>query len=480
MQIHINALYNKFQPFFQGIIWQRSGELIKNSILIRSSFPHGYIAGGQYASDCTTVSYTKDKPEESLSSCEDETFWELHDAQGKVVERPVILSCDPGRRAWNTVMGPMRNPDPLGGLWLYVPEPKVVWRKKTDPEPRILDTKLATNKAYRITLKNYPQNHDFHPLGVEVWPSHGGNSSNLYVVNHARARTVVEHFVINPANPTEAQHIRTIQSGYFRSANGLALTSPDAFYVSNDHLITRRMPFIGHFLPVIESVLGLPFGFISHITLNEYTSSESNAIAKASFAKLFIPFPNGVALSSSGTEVAVASSSVSKIVIYERDPETNELKYEKDVVTVPFVPDNLHFSPSSNSNSGEEIIVAGHPNFPDLTKVAANVTGATSGSWVVAIVPKAEENRQRSRRFDPDAPVSTSSKMIMDGENYTLHTLFQSNGKEAKGGFPGSTTGLVDPETRALYVSGLYAKGGMIVCKPGSGNAKNSVRGKKK
>ncbi|KAF9565215.1 arylesterase [Agrocybe pediades] len=442
-----------------GLIWQRSGDLIKNSILIRSSFPDGYVAGGNYASDCTTVRDPKDKQEESLSSCEDETFWELHDDQGKIVERAVILSCDPGRRAWNTVMGPLRNPDPLGGLWLYVPEAKT--------KPTILDTRLATHKAHRIALKDYPSNHDFHPLGIEIWPSHAGNASNLYVVNHARAGTVIEHFVLSPSSPTEARHIRTLHSGHFHSANGLALTSPDAFYVSNDHLITRRMPIIGHFLPLIESVLGLPLGFVSHVTLNKHMSTDSTSpIAKATFAKLFIPFPNGVSVSSSGTEVAIASTSISKVLIYERDPSTNALKYEKDAVTVPFAPDNLHFSPSSNPSSGEEIIVAGHPNFPDITKVAGNVTGATSASWVVAIVPKEGQDRKRSRKFDMDAPVSTNSKIIMDGDNWTLHTLFQSNGKESEGGFPGSTTALRDPETRALYVAGLYANGGMMECKP--------------
>ncbi|KDR76333.1 hypothetical protein GALMADRAFT_247725 [Galerina marginata CBS 339.88] len=446
-----------------NVIWYRSGDLIKNCIFDRSPFTRGYIANGDYASDCKVAIRDAERQEE-MSSCEDGSFWELHNAQGKVVERPVIVSCDPGRRGWNTVMGPLRNPDPHGALWLYVPQNRA---DKGQGKPQILSSKIAANKAHRIVLKNYPANHDFHPLGVEIWPSHAGNSSNVYVINHARERTVVEQFVINPSTPTEAEHVRTISSFHFLSANGLALTSPDAFYVSNDHLLTRRLPIVGHVLPVAESLLALPLGFVSHITLNKHTHAGGDAIAKQTFTKMFIPFPNGVAVSSSGSEVAIVSTSTNQILIYGRDPLTDKLTHKKDTVIVPFSPDNAHYAPSLEGE-GEDIIVAGHPNFPDLTKVAASKAGATSASWVVAIVPKPSSRQGANTQFDLEAPVSTSSKLKTDGEGWTLKTLFQSDGVEESGGFSGSTTGLRDPVTGTFYVAGLYDKGGFMVCEPSS------------
>ena len=99
-------------------MWYRIGTAFKNNIIMKSPLPRGYIAHGNYDSQCTTVRDFSHKQEESLSFCEDQTFWELHDATGNVVERPVIVSCDPGRKAWNTVMGPLRDPNPLGALWL--------------------------------------------------------------------------------------------------------------------------------------------------------------------------------------------------------------------------------------------------------------------------------------------------------------------------------------------------------------------------
>ncbi|KAF8905052.1 hypothetical protein CPB84DRAFT_1772283 [Gymnopilus junonius] len=341
-------------------------------------------------------------------------------------------------------MGPLKDPNPRGGLWLYVPS-----RNASDGnDSKYLASKVAADKAHRITFKNYPEGHDFHPLGIAIWPSLAGQPSNLYAINHARERTVIEHFTINPATPTEAEHVRTISSFHSLSANGLALTSPDAFYVTNDHFIT-----------LIESVLGLPLAFVSHVTLNPPTHKGPDAIASATFAKLFVPFPNGV---------AVSSPERSQVLIYERDPATNALIRQKYSATVPFSPDNIHFTEPFNGGSGEEIIVAGHPNFPDITAVAANKTGAVAASWVIAIVPQAEKN-ETSVEFDLEAPVSISSKLTSDGVGWTMKTLFQSSGDEEKGGFPVSTTGLKDPQTGNFYMSGLYADGGLLVCKPSSG-----------
>ncbi|KAF9475394.1 arylesterase [Pholiota conissans] len=446
-----------------GLIWYRSGALFKNCILYKSSFPTGYIANGDYAKDCNTVRDPEHERHESLNSCEDSTFWELRDAEGRVLERPVIVTCDPGRKAWNTVMGPLRNPEPRGGLWLYVHGAPTTTGRRVATKPRVLAPDVAPNKAHRIVLKDYPEGHDFHPLGVEVWPSYAGNSSNLYVINHARKRTTIEQFVLSPERPLEAEYVRTISTPYFVSPNALALTTPDAFYVSNDHLITRRWPIIGYVLPVIESVFALPLGFVSHVTLTPPGSSGSS-ISKHNFAKLFVPFPNGISLNALGNRLAVSSSSLAQVLIYKRDPATDALPQLINAVQLPFTPDNIHYT-ESRISPVEEIIVAGHPNFIDLSKVAANKTGAAAASWVVAIVPK-KENGKPETAFDLEAPVSANSKLPTDGARWTLQTLFQSSGVESEGGFGASTTGLRDPETGNFFVPGLYAEGGLMVCKP--------------
>ncbi|KAG5728597.1 hypothetical protein E4T56_gene2008 [Termitomyces sp. T112] len=419
------------------VVW-RSGRVAKNTILTKHQFTEGYYAEGDFDADCTTL---KGGPD--LKYCEDAAFWDRLDAQGNLLSHALVLSCDANRKNWNTVMGPLNNPDPLGSLWLYEPDEKEKTKTITDP-PRL----------QRIELRGYPVGHDFHPLGVEIYPSYSGNTSNVYVVNHARARTVIEQFTLNPSSPTVANYIRTLASPYFHSANALALTSPDSFYVTNDHFFTRRLPYVGHILPILESVFAFPLAWVSHVTLNPTSSGAPIEFHK--FSALFVPFPNGIAISHDGTQVALASTTLGKILFYERDPKTNDLTRLIENVPVPFTPDNLRYT-----HDGSALIVTGHPHFPTLAAVAGR-KAQTAPSWVVSIDTQSpEEDLQLKVNFDRNAPVSAMGKVPpVAGREVT--TLFQSDGS----GFSSSSTGLKDSITGALYVTGLYAEDGVIICRP--------------
>lgn len=424
----------------QSIIVWRSGRTVKNSILFKHDFPVGYYAEGNFDTDCTTIKVP------DLKYCEDTTFWDHLDGSGKFVDRSVLISCDANRKSWNTVMGPLKDPEGHGSLWVYEPT-----SRKENP---------ARRKVRRIILKDYPAGHDFHPLSVEVYPSYGGKPSNLYVINHARARTVIEQFTLSPSAPNIATHVRTISSPFFISPNSLALTSPDSFYVTNDHLMTRRLPIVGNTLALVESVLALPLGFVTHVTLAPKSKSESDvpAIQFHKLAVPFIPFANGITISPDGTHVAVASTSMGQINIYKRDTDTNSLTLEQTVPT-PHLPDNIVYT-----HDGSSIIVGGHPNFPDLIAVAKNTTGALAPSWIVSISitqDNADEPPTPAQEFDTQAPVSAMG-MVSPVPGYELKTLFQSDGS----GFLSSSSGLVDPITGALYISGLYAEEGLLICQP--------------
>ncbi|KAG6865733.1 hypothetical protein C0991_012379 [Blastosporella zonata] len=398
----------------------------------------GYYGQGDFGTDCATL---KGGPD--LKYCEDAVFWDHLDAQGKLLSHALVISCDANRKNWNTVMGPLNNPDPLGSLWLYVPDEK---EKKG---------KAITNPSNlkRVELRGYPAGHDFHPLGVEIYPSYAGNKSNVYVVNHARARTVIEQFTLNPSSPTVANYVRTLVSPYFHSANALALTSPDSFYVTNDHFFTRRAPYIGHILPILESLLAFPLAFVSHVTLTPPASS-APPIAAHKFSALFIPFANGIAVSHDGTQVALASTTLGEVFFYERDPKTNDLTRLIERVPVPFTPDNIRYT-----HDGSALIVAGHPHFPTLAAVAKG-KAEVAPSWIMSINTSVNEKSQPNDDFDRNAPISAKGKVPpVAGREVT--TLFQSDGS----GFSSSSTGLKDPVTGALYITGLYAEDGVIVCR---------------
>jgi hypothetical protein len=268
-----------------------------------------------------------------LKYCEDAALWDIMSSSGSLKERRVIVTCDPGRKAWNTVMGPLANPNPHGGLWIYTPGKK-------------------SAELHRLVLKNYPKGHDFHPLGLDIYPSYGGNASNLFVINHARERSTIEHFTIFPSDPSQATWVNTLVSNYLVSPNSLALTSPTSFYVSNDHLITRRIPtYLSRVLPMVETLLGSPSSWVSHISLDHHGGSPR---IQHAFAALGIAFANGVALSPDGKQVALASSSVGEIYFYSRSPTNNTLKHTH-TVPMPFSPDNIRFDDEG------ALLITGHP-----------------------------------------------------------------------------------------------------------------------
>jgi hypothetical protein len=369
-----------------------------------------------------------------MKSCEDAVFWEKVDGSGTVLDKVMLLSCDPSRKAWNTVMGPLHDPSSRGALWIYN-----IGDASARPQP--------------ITLEGYPEAHAFHPLGLDIYPSQPDQpDSNLFVVNHATHNSTIEQFTLSWHAPDRAKWVRTISGPELVSPNALALTSPTSFYLTHDHRFTRRLPgVLGKTLPITESLLALPLAWATHVTLTDATAMHTDIVASS------IPFPNGVAISPDGAQVAIASTTLGQVLFYARDVASQALSLRARVPT-PFAPDNIMF------DSHGSLIVAGHPHFPSLVAVAANRTGALSPSWVVsitpALTPPGTGAGTETEAWDVGAPVPASRK-VSRVPGYELHTLYQSDGSE----FSSSSTGLRDSKTGALYVVGLY-QDGLMACSP--------------
>lgn len=192
----------------------------------------------------------------------------------------------------------------------------------------------------------------------------------------------------------------------------------------------------------------------------------------------WIPFANGLAIShshegesggSSGTTVAVASSNMNRIYFYDRDLATQRLTY-RESVEVPFCPDNIHFSPSPSASAAsgrieEDLIIAGHPHFPSLVKVAKNATGEPlAPSWIVKLskVPSSASSSSKEAEEDDGAPYQISKRATNDENKWKMKTLYQSDGRH----FSSSTTGLIvgdgEKGNEKLYAVGLYESGLMI------------------
>lgn len=386
-----------------------------------------------------------------MNNCEDAVIWEKVDDSGAVIDKVLLLSCDPNRKAWNTVMGPLNDPSSRGALWFY----------------NIGDTVVAPAQPRRITLDGYPETHDFHPLGLDIYPSHPDQPySNLFVVNHARHNSTIEQFRLSWHEPDRAKWVRTISGPELVAPNALALTSPTSFYLTHDHRFTRRLPgILGKTLPITESVLALPLAWATHVNLTDTAPSHINTDltqpqpqshstkTHTETVASHIPFANGVAISPDGTQVAIASTTLGEIFFYARDITTQSLSLRARVQT-PFAPDNLMY------DSRGSLIVAGHPYFQALIAVAADRTGARAPSWVLSITPEAPAPGAETDAWDVGAPVPASRK-VPRVPGYEMRTLYQSDGSE----FSSSSTGLRDSKTGVLYVVGLY-QDGLMVCSP--------------
>ena len=183
--------------------------MLYNNVLFTPPLPSSYYAYGNATDQCGSPLPYVELPQagdvqsahiDDFKYCEDAVFWDIypHTGQPHSTHR-AIISCDAGRKAWNTVMGPLLDPQPKGSLW-------------------ILDV-VKGAAPVRLDLAGFPQDHDFHPLGLDIYPSHDGESSVPFVVNHARGRTCVEQFSVSPTGEAVATYVRTLDSPHFNSVS---------------------------------------------------------------------------------------------------------------------------------------------------------------------------------------------------------------------------------------------------------------------
>ncbi|EJD49653.1 hypothetical protein AURDEDRAFT_182789 [Auricularia subglabra TFB-10046 SS5] len=401
--------------FLAVFIW-RQGKFL-SLIAFTQPLPSHYFAYGNAATHCKVV---KDPVNDELRFCEDGFLWNGN---------KLVLSCDPNRLNWNTVMGPLRDPNPRGALWVY-------------------DYTSSGNNLYKVTLAGYPPHADFHPLGLAVHSDPATAKHTLFAVNHGRNASTVEVFDLAPHAPYTATYRRTLSHYRFVAPNAIAPTSATSFYLSQDHLFTRRLPFpFGAILSMLETLFGLPFGQVNHVSFD----ASSSAPPQISWVGAGgVPFANGVALDKSGTRFAVASSSKGTVRFYARDPVTNALAH-KETVQLPFGPDNIGYH-------GDALVAAGHPMF---LRLLARARGheVEVGSWVVSI----RERTGPETAVDEDAAAPLSArKYLPPSKGYVVKTLYQSDG--SGDGFGISTSGILDLPNKAFFVTGLYTTPGLLQC----------------
>ncbi|PWN29908.1 hypothetical protein BDZ90DRAFT_765 [Jaminaea rosea] len=418
----------------------------------------------------------------------------------------VLFSCDFNRGRWNTVMGPLEDPEPRGSLW--------IWDARNGSEeeeegPRVL------------SLSGYPKERDFHPLGTAY---HEG-SGRLFVVNHARDASSIEVFdlVHDRVNGAwEAHYVLSLRHPLAtHTPNAIVALGATSLLVTNDHLLARRPPrdieqlqatyralspdwlpssliaplarlasnpLVANLAPRLETILGLGGGWVAQL---RFTDDEASA-AEARLVATGIPFANGLAISPDGSTLAVASTTTPGVRMYAftappsgdgwAEPLGRRRGVSYDVVSTPFAPDNVAFSRTSRSPKGKEsdktpwggakLVVAGHANPIQLLSLARGPYDLDNegkkqkkaSSWVVAIdVVAAIEGGESEQEEDDQAPHPAlragmarerlvavhppHSSSPTSSWEYRLRTLYQGSAGSANGpGVRSSTTGLLIDE----------------------------------
>ena len=288
----------------------------------------------------------------------------------------------------------MTNPDPKGTLYIY---------------------DYSSKKDLRaIRLFGYPENADFHPLGLDFFRGTEGGLTRLFVVNHQRTGSTIDILDLDYGK-AHATFITSVCDGNHNlvSPNAIAPISYTSFYFTNDHrFISRFNPFLNS----QETRRVLPLGWATLVDLS-HGGPKFKTVARK------IPFANGIVLTPTGKEVVIASTGALELRVYDRDPQTNSLTY-RDRVPLKFRPDNLNFDESLDVSDESVfdkdgkflrgLICGGHPSPNGIVAMARDPLHARAPSWV------AEVRRGVGR---DSAPVSAMPADSTD--RFHVHTLYQ-------------------------------------------------------
>lgn len=315
-----------------------------------------------------------------------------------------LLSCDAGRDKWNTVMGTFLPHEklPNGRLYLY----------------DYANTKLKEDKKLKqLTFVNFPNENDFHPLGIELDPE----TSTLYAVSHAQAGSCIEIFQLSIKDAT-LTHVQTFRHPLLHAPNSIRSLGNGQLYVTNDHMFRAR---VSPLLAKVETFSGLPGGTVVYTDVKQPDTTK--IVAR-------VPFANGIAELNS-TTFAVASSSKAGVYLYEVQAN-HDFKF-KTWFRAPAAVDNL----SVDSNG--KLLLSGHASALALMKVS-------KGRGICDPQSDVEAERAACECTAPSWAAQWSEK---DG----LKTLYK--GVD----FCASTTLVRDVKRGVAMISGLYDSGIMVI-----------------
>ncbi|GAA6039195.1 hypothetical protein JCM8097_000464 [Rhodosporidiobolus ruineniae] len=452
--------------------------------------------------DFTVTSSPTLKPADRLAYCEDAIPFSAPLGEGEQGRKRklVLVSCDPNRKKWNTVLGPLADPYASNGaLWVVDPA--------AEGEPKAQRVEMEWPALQKGEVQ-------FHPLGVElVKLAEEGSGQLLLAVNHQANESTIEVFALSSSSSSSgsafsAEHLKTPHHPSFTGApNALAVLPSSSstagqtlrFFLSHDHHYTRRDPsLLGKLANLYETVTAQAYSRVDYVEVVLPPAAAEAAQIQVETVITGVAFANGLTLSPSGNTLVVASTTRRELRYYAVSApfahgSAPTLTLNR-IAHVPFLVDNLSILPSSLSappadatspkpESVEDtftVLAAGHPSYPALLSAAHGLSLslhlpsflAPYFSWPgLSFSPSSQRSLSWAVSL-PHPPVSASFSAAsgvqsalpisaQDGAEDDWRTVFQSNGRTDEGGFGGSTTAIAGGERGRSWVvvAGLYEEG---------------------
>ena len=271
-----------------------------------------------------------------------------------------------------------------------------------------------------LELKNLPTtlSKGLHPLGIALWAP----TRTLYVISHQHPLSLLI-FTLSP-DGTSATFQRQIIHPLLQTPNSVTPISDHEIYFTNDHLFKASE---NPLLAKLESYLAYPGGSVVYFDLS---TDRGKKVAS-------VPFANGVALLKDGKRIAVSSTTMPAVLVYNIDALTHELTLNK-TLRAPLLVDNVKV------DAGGKVLVAGHPWAPGVEEVSTK-------NWEFDLDGTGEGKPESER------PTAGSWVFEWDGnEEGTLRNLYV--GMD----YGTSSTAVRDSEKGVGLVVGLYEKGIMV------------------
>jgi arylesterase / paraoxonase len=227
-----------------------------------------------------------------------------------------------------------------------------------------------------------------------------GGTRRLFVANRPNGGHTIEIFRVTPAGGLE--HERTLGSPLLRNPNDVQAIGPGTALVTLDKEASA-----GTTMEIVEGALERSTGKVLRIGADGAARVVADGIKMA----------NGIALSGDGRTLYVAEMIGRGLLIFDRDPQTNQLTL-RGRIPLAAAPDNLTVAPDGR------VFIAAHPKLLTLALGYQKSEDRPSPSMVFA--------------YDP--------------ASNTVRKVMSSDGRE----IAASSVAALDPRSRALLVGSAF------------------------